>query len=199
MPAHYTVLSLKQRCGELTKENYHGLNGIDYLDTYSSQYSYIPNEGGLKSYADAIDWLNANVSGVPVICEAYGNSYTDNCIVSSYTGLPTVIGWQTHEWLWRFHGIVDKSTDTLVSDPDDDVWQLYITPRHTDVDIVYLSANTDEIQAIINKYHIEYIILGNLEYFQYNYDNTETLKKLGQVVFTSENLNIFKVTPASAS
>ncbi|MCH4153450.1 MAG: DUF2298 domain-containing protein [Saccharofermentans sp.] len=199
VPAHYTVLSLKQRCGELTKENYHGLNGIDYLDTYSSQYSYIPNEGGLKSYADAIDWLNANVSGVPVICEAYGNSYTDNCIVSSYTGLPTVIGWQTHEWLWRFHGIVDKSTDTLVSDPDDDVWQLYITPRHTDVDIVYLSANTDEIQAIINKYHIEYIILGNLEYFQYNYDNTETLKKLGQVVFTSENLNIFKVTPASAS
>jgi len=107
-----------------------------------------------------------------------------------------VIGWQTHEWLWRFHGIVDPTTDMFVSDPDYDVWELYLTPRYNDVDIVYLSDDPEAIRSIIKKYNIEYIVLGNLEYGKYDYDNTYTLMEIGDIVFSSENLNIFKVDPA---
>ncbi|MCR5060960.1 MAG: hypothetical protein K6A80_08035 [Saccharofermentans sp.] len=196
VPGHYTSAGIKQRCGDTTiRTNYRGLNGTSYLKTYYSPYGYIEADGNLNSYLEAIAWLNNNVEGDPVILEAYGESYTDNNIVSAYTGLPTVIGWQTHEWLWRFHGIVDETTDLLISDPNYDVWSIYLTPRYNDVDMVYISDDPDAVQYVINKYQIEYIILGNLEYYRYNYDNTETLKQVGEIVFNSENLNIFKVTP----
>ena len=116
-------------------------------------------------------------------------------MISAYTGLPTVFGWQTHEWLWRFHGIVDEETDTLVSDPDKDVWKLYISPRHQDVDIIYLSENTTEIQRIIDKYQIEYIIVGDMERFKYGWDNSYIFYQLGSEVFRYEDLIVFKVTP----
>ena len=115
--------------------------------------------------------------------------------VSAYTGLPTVIGWQTHEWLWRFHGIVDEETDLLIADPNYDVWDIYLSPRYDDVDIVYLTDEADAIQSIINKYNIEYIVCGNLEYNHYDFDNTYMFEQIGEIVYSSENLNIFKVTP----
>lgn len=194
IPAHYTMAALKQRCGDFSRDNYISLDGTAYLKDYYCPTAFI-QQGGLFSYYEAIGWLNENVKGSPVICEAYSDSYTDGCIVSSYTGLPTVFGWQTHEWLWRYQGIVNKETDLLESDPEHDVWQMYIIPRHQDIDILYLSTNKDEVQSIIDKYHIEYIICGNLEYYKYDFDNTYTFQQLGESVFLSQNLNIFKVTP----
>ena len=49
----------------------------------------------------AIRWLNENVEGTPVVLEANGDSYSDYERVSAMTGLPTVLGWYVHEWLWR--------------------------------------------------------------------------------------------------
>ena len=144
---------------------------------------------------ECINWFNTKVSGSPVICEAYGDSYTDSCITSAYTGLPTVFGWQTHEWLWRFHGIVNEETDTLESDPDRDVWKLYITPRHTDIDIIYWSEYPADVQSLVNKYQIEYIIIGDIERYKYGYDNSEVFSMIGSVVFQYEDLRVYKVTP----
>ena len=198
VPAHYTIVSLKQRCnGTLNKEGYQGLDGTIYLQTYSTRVEYTDDLVDLSDYYAAVEWLNENVEGSPVICEAYGNSYTDRCIVSAYTGLPTVFGWMTHEWLWRYHGIVDPKTDTLKSDPQNDVFSIYITPRHNDIDMVYLSGNVQQVQQIINKYNIEYIIIGNIEMYSYWADNNNTFAQLGEVVFSSGSLNIYKVTPNS--
>ncbi|SCW31444.1 Chlor_Arch_YYY domain-containing protein [Ruminococcaceae bacterium YRB3002] len=200
IPGHYMFVGMKQRCGDTTiLSNYQGLDGTCYLTDYYSPDGYIEVEGNLNSYYEAITWLNDNVTGSPVIAEAYGESYHDNNIVSAYTGLPTVIGWQTHEWLWRFHGIVDEESDLLISDPDYDVWDIYLSPRHNDIDMLYLSDDPEVVRYVINKYGIEYIILGNLEYYKYDYDNTETFKQVGEIVFTSENLNIFKVTPSDTA
>jgi len=41
------------------------------------------------------------VIGQPVIVEAQGDSYTDYARISANTGLPTILGWTVHEWLWR--------------------------------------------------------------------------------------------------
>lgn len=197
VPAHYTMVSLKQRCGDLKKENYKTIDGTAYIETYTSNQLEDRYSGNLKPYMECINWFNENVDGSHVICEAYGDSYTDSCIVSAYTGLPTVFGWQTHEWLWRFHGIVNKETDTLESDPEKDVWKLYITPRHNDVDKLYLNEYESDVQDVINKYGIEYIIIGDLERSRYyGYDNSATFYKVGNVVFQYEDLKVFKVTPA---
>ena len=199
IPAHYTMVSLKQRCGELKRDRYKTLDGTAYIDSYTS---YIVNgtyTGNLKSYMAAVDWFNSNVDGSPVICEVYADSYTDGCMISSYTGLPTVFGWQTHEWLWRFHGVVDEETDTLVSDPAKDVWKLYITPRHNDVNTIYLSTYAPEVQEIIDKYQIEYIVIGEMERYKFGYDNSQTFSELGTEVFRYEDLVVFKVTPNAPS
>ena len=148
----------------------------------------------LKDYMECVNWFMSEVEGDPVILEAYGLSYTDYNIVSAYTGLPTVCGWQTHEWLWRFHGIVDKETDLLVSDPERDVWARFLTPRHTDIDTIYTSQDIGTIKNLIDTYDISYVVLGDLERSKYNgYDNTNNIASLGRIVFVSGNLTVIQI------
>lgn len=190
IPGHYTSISLRQRCGEITRENYKTLDGTQYLESYASQICTAFEYNNMTEYNEAIDWMNENIDGSPVICEAYGASYTDHCIVSAYTGLQTVCGWQTHEWLWRFHGIVDKETDTLVSDPERDVWKEYLTPRHNDIDTVYSSFDPILIRDVLSRYNVEYIVYGDLERNAYpEINNLDTLKSIGQVVFEYDDPN----------
>ena len=133
------------------------------------------------------------MSGTPSICEAYGNSYTDNCIVSAYTGLPTIIGWQTHEWLWRFQGVVNSQGD-LVSDPSKlDVWQDILTPRQTAVKTIYTGTDEMEVRSLLKKYDVTYLIVGDLERTQYVDINDTLLTSLGEKVFENGSLYIIKV------
>lgn len=221
VPGHYTKVSLYQRFGKvvtlkdgttktsLSPDYYLSLNGISYIENYSS-LTYVNNtssssdsfyisqySGNLLEYYECIRWFNDEVEGDPVICESYGESYTDFDIVSAYTGLPTVCGWTTHEWLWRFHGIVDKETNSLISDPDRDVWALYLMPRHTDIDTIYTSDDPYAIQSVIDKYDIQYIVIGGMEKCRFMTDNSDTLASMGTVVFTSANgnLEVIEVTP----
>ena len=200
IPAHYTYISLYQRCQEdLKKSNYKGLDGTAYIESYESEDTYDSYAGNLMGYLKAAEWFNQNVKGAPVICEAYGDSYTDCCIVSAYTGLPTVFGWQTHEELWRFHGVVDKEKDKLVADPENDVWPTLITPRQSDVDSIYLEEDKDIIQSLINKYKIEYIVVGGLEYQKFESSNTELFQEMfGDPVFTYDDVLVFKTTPKAS-
>lgn len=199
IPAHYTMVSLTQRCSDLNRENYIGLDGTAYIAEHTSTDAEEEYEGNLVCYLKAAEWFNQNVKGSPVICEGYGDSYTDHCIISAYTGLPTVFGWQTHEWLWRFHGVVDKQSDKLVSDPEEDVWDNIIAPRQEDVDTIYEEDDKDAIQALINKYKIEYIVLGSMEYKKFESENEDLFREMfGEPVFTYEDLMIFKTTPASS-
>ena len=194
VPAHYTILSLKQRCGTLSRDNYKYLDGTRYLIDYSSPYNNNVRPGNLVDYYNCIEWLNENIEGDPVILEAYGLSYTDYDIVSAYTGLPTVCGWQTHEWLWRYHGIVDPETDLLVSDPEHDVWDLYLNPRHADIDTMYTSNDTEEVFDLLSKYHVQYVIVGDLERSKYSgVDNTGIFASLGRVVYITGDLMIIEI------
>ena len=193
IPGHYTLAGLQQRNDGLS---YIGLDGTAYIETHQSSDFYDEYGGNLTSYLKGIEWLNANVKGSPVICEGYGDSYTDRCIVSAYTGLPTVFGWQTHEWLWRYSSVVDKETAKSVEEPEQLVLQRLIYPRQSEVDIIYESEDPEAIQAVINKYNIRYIILGGLEYAQFDGDNTDLFYDMfGEPVFSYEDLLIFKTNP----
>ncbi|MBR4403533.1 MAG: hypothetical protein IKT10_00305 [Clostridiales bacterium] len=196
VPAHYTMVTLKQRCGEdLSPANYKGLDGTNYLTYHTSSIVNDNYAGNIVSYKLCADWFNKEIKGSHVICESYGDSYTDISIISAYTGNPTVFGWLTHEWLWRFHGIIDKDQDILVSDPANDVWALYITPRHNDIDTIYWSDSVEEVQTMIDKYQIEYIIMGDMERFHFGYDNSYVFSQLGERVFEYDTLTVYKVTP----
>ena len=200
IPGHYTLRSLDQRSGEIKSENYRGLDGTAYLpECVPSSYSFYSVDkqkaGAMVPYEEAIDWFNENVEGSVNICEAYGNSYTERCIVSAYTGLPTVVGWQTHEWLWHFQGWINPENNKFESDPKKDVWSLYLSPRHTDVSTIYTSTNLAEVSSLLSKYDITYVVCGPMELDEFGLIYYPCIETIGQLVFTSSDgsLNVYKV------
>lgn len=157
----YPYFSIKSYFGDITPDRYQGLNGISYL-----MFRY-PND------YEAILWIQENIKGQPVIAEAQGDSYTDYARVSSNTGLPTILGWTVHQWLWRGEYSVPE-------------------PRIDEVRALY----EDEFartQEIINKYNVEYIFVGNLEREKYQNLNEEKFNQLAIPVFTKGTTTIYKV------
>jgi len=144
-------------------KNYQGLYGLTYLkDLYPDNFA-------------AINWLNENVSGQPVILEAVGDSYTTFGQVSVCTGLPTVEGWIVHEWLWR--GGYDGPA-----------------ARQADVQKIYETKDVNEAKTLLQKYNVKYVFVGAKEYEKYpNLNESIFLKIGGQVVFQSGKTKIYQL------
>lgn len=115
---------------------------------------------------DAIQWLNDNISGQAVILEAQGDSYSDCERISVFTGLQTVLGWHTHEWLWQ--GDLEA-----------------VNERSEDVKTIYTSTDHETVKELIKKYQIEYIYIGDLEREQYGEISEELLQSFGEIAFIS--------------
>ncbi len=122
----------------------------------------------LAQEMDAVDWINENITGDEVILVSYGDSYTNSCMIPVLTGHPTVVGWSTHEWLWR------NSRD-------------YVTDRQIDVRDIYEGTDAYEVERLITKYGIDYIYVGPMEYEKFGYLNIELLESLGEVVYRDNN------------
>jgi len=124
---------------------------------------------------NAINWINKNISGQPVMLEAVGNSYTTFNQISISTGLPTVEGWIVHEWLWR--GGYDKPKQ-----------------RQDDVQKIYESNNFEELKTLIKKYNIKYIFVGSKELEQYPKLNEKNFQEIGgQIIFQSGKTKIYQL------
>ncbi len=127
---------------------------------------------------NAADWINENIEGRPLILEAHGPSYrTDGvvyCRMSALTGCPTVIGWRTHEWLWK--------GDVAAVDA-----------RAEDVEAIYACADTELGTMLLQQYDVDYLYVGEVEYIKYKDDegnsllDYEYLRSLGEVVYEDES------------
>jgi YYY domain-containing protein len=91
-----------------------------------------------------IEWLRQNVHDPVVILEATGNPYSYFARFASNTGLPTVLGWANHEGLWRGH---DQA----------------VLARRDDVARIYNAATIAEVEPLLQRYQVRYIIVGDLE------------------------------------
>jgi uncharacterized membrane protein len=156
----YPVLAIKSYYGDLKTQKY--LDGTAYLQTL---YPYD---------FESISWLNKHVPDQPVILEAQGDSYTDYARVSVNTGLPTVLGWTVHEWLWR--GTYDIPA-----------------PRITDVKTLYETTDLQVAKQLLQKYKVEYVFIGSLEYQKYPQLSETKFQKLGKVVYQNQNSKIYKI------
>lgn len=151
----YFGTSVRAWFGDLSNEdNYIGMRADRYI------FEEQPTD------AAAIAWLNDNVQGRPVILEANGESYTIDNRVSVLTGLPTVLGWRVHEWLWH-------------NSPDP------VNERAAEIQTIYTSQDGELVRALLNKYQVTYLFIGTCEYNKYAPIgmNTETLRQMGEVVY----------------
>ena len=155
----YPYFSVPSGYGDL--KTYKGLNGTNYLKTLKS------------GDHDAIIWINQNIKGQPIILEAQGDSYTDFARISSNTGLPTVLGWTVHEWLWRGSYDIPSS-------------------RFDDIRALYETDETYTAKKITNKYKISYIYIGDMEREKYKISEKK-FSKLGFLIYAKGNSRIYKI------
>jgi len=142
--------------------NYRGLYGLNFLkNLYPDDY-------------EAVLWLRKNISGQPVIVEAVGESFTDFARVSANTGLPTILGWRVHEWLWR--GSFDEAGK-----------------RTGEVQEIYESTDLVQTKVLLKKYNVNYVLIGVLERQQYLKLQEEKFEKLGEVIFISGKTKIYRL------
>ncbi len=156
--------------------------------TSGRQGAYGLNRGTLDGLAyveelapgdrSAIEWINENIEGSPVILEAPGATYQYTSRISTMTGLPTVIGWTTHEVMWR------------------NSWEP-VTDREADVNTVYSTPDDEEAIARIIKYNVEYVYVGDLEREQYEpvglakFDDRDDVYKL---LYSADGARLYEVT-----
>ena len=90
------------------------------------------------------------------------------------TGLPTILGWYVHEWLWR-GGIED------------------LNQRVGLVEAVYTSSDETLIRSILEEYEVEYIFVGKMEREKYSNLNEVMLQGLGEIAFRDESTGTYIV------
>jgi YYY domain-containing protein len=154
---------------------------VEYGDT-----DYAGNSRIIRLVEDqgAIEWLQRNVQGTPVLMEAHGSNPYRSIAgrVAMYTGLPTVIGWDWHQRQQR--AVAPGSA---------------VTTRIDDVNRFYNTPDTAEAWNILQRYGVEYVFVGSLEQTYYR---PEGLAKFDQMVaegalrevFRDEFAAIYRVT-----
>ena len=160
MTSGYTPTAVRQWQGNIFhKDGYLGLDATAFLET-----SY-PKD------APAIRWLQENVKGSPVVLEANGTSYSSYCRVSAMTGLPTVLGWYTHEHLWR-------------NDTED------LNEKSRQIELIYTSRDKNQVRSLLKQYQVSYLFLGQMEREKYPALNETLLRSLGEAVYDDETVII---------
>jgi YYY domain-containing protein len=104
------------------------LDGLAYLD------STHPGD------ARAVEFLRS-LQGVTGIVEAEGGDYTYYSRISSFTGIPTIIGMPFHEYMWRSEGWTGERTN--------DIRIIYEDPVQT--------------RTLMEKYGVNLLYVGDLE------------------------------------
>ncbi len=124
-----------------SKTNNFSREGGLTLDGGEFFYNYTPLD------ADAAKWLRDASPGV--IAEAVGGSYSSShARMATYSGKPNVLGWDFHEIQWRGGGEL-------------------VMPRKEDLAVLYCTHNWEIAKAILEKYQVRYLVVGDVEYSTY--------------------------------
>ncbi|MBN2389757.1 MAG: hypothetical protein JXR84_03475 [Anaerolineae bacterium] len=159
----YTILAVPARAHE------HGtpwtLDGAAWLaDSHSGDYA-------------AIQWLNANVEGTPVIVETPGDQYRAYVYegrVAALTGLPAVLGWAGHQRQWR--GNYDEPAR-----------------READLETLFTTLDPAEAKVILKRYNVSYIYIGSVERQRYPAEGLEKFAAMFPVVYEGGDVVIYEV------
>lgn len=125
----------------------------------------------------AAEWLRAHAPSNAVILEAPGRAYSGDSRISTWTGIPTVIGWTQHEDLWR--------------GPDP-----RIAARAADIDTAYRTDDSALRRAVLDRYSVTHVVAGGIERERYGAELEARLRQDLRVVFVSGATTIFQVGAA---
>lgn len=176
------------------------LNGMDYMLGESENVAGDRDPAAGAVYDDegkylhlgydyyGIRYLQENVSGTPVIVEGVRGEYRWTGRYSVYTGLPAVASWSWH--VRQHNSLMDGAI---------------VDRRINDVKNFYDTTDLDAALAFLERYQVEYVILGDLEREFYAPEGVEKFSLLVQQGDLEEvfsewgdegSVQIFRVTDA---
>ncbi len=174
----YTFLGTKARVDDRFADHPPTLDGTAYMATaqHWERDEFFPLGWDLQ----AIEWLQDNVEGSPVVLEAHMEQYRWGGRIANYTGLPTIIGWPWHQTQQRFD------------------YRDQVDRRARDVRLAYESTDIGTKVDIIRSYGVSYIVLGDLEKLNYAPEGLalfDDMEEAGLVreVYGNEGTTIFRV------
>ena len=123
--------------------------------------------------AAAIAWLNSHVQGAPTLLEAVGSDYdpAGHARVSTFTGLPAVLGWPGHEAQWGH----DQGS------------------RQQDVKTLYTTTDIALSRQLLTRYAIQYVFVGSLERSDFPPAGLAKFAQLGTPVFSNGGTIVYRI------
>jgi len=107
------------------------------------------------------------------VLESVGNDYSafGHSRISTFTGLPTVLGWPGHELQWGH----DAGT------------------RRADVARMYEETGPNEARALLGRYGVRYVVVGRLERTDYGDAGVAKWDALGRRVFDAGGTTVWEL------
>ncbi len=168
----YTALGSRARLSDRFTDGPSTLDGTAYMAAASHQERGQSIE--LKWDLEAIEWLQDNVKGSPVVLEAHLEQYRWGARIASYTGLPTVLGWPWHQTQQRM------------------AYSSTVQERAGDVREMYETTDVGRALELLRQYRVKYVVVGDLERIIYAADGLRKFQNLGQKVFENQGTAIYK-------
>lgn len=148
----YPVLGTNVRIKDRFDTSSTGLNGNAYMETtvhFEKDQAGVQTAITLADDLRAIEWLQRNVEGSPVIVEGLTDLYRWGGRVSINTGLPAVIGWDWHQRQQRVN------------------YAWAVTQRRQQVDSFFRTGSITEAVALMDEFDVRYVYIGELERITY--------------------------------
>ena len=144
----YPVLGVRHRNSLRFEQSGLALDGMAYMESAI----YVDKEGPLtlKYDFDAIEWMQENIEGSPVIIEGLSDQYRWGNRISINTGLPAVIGWDWHQRQQRVG------------------YASAVTRRRVEVDQFFENSQRSTALTTLDKYNIRYVYVGEMERAKYS-------------------------------
>lgn len=123
---------------------------------------------------EAIQWLAKSAVGRPVVLEATGGDYSEYARVSTFSGLPSVLGWGGHELQWRGRGEEPQR-------------------RTQDIDAIYEGADPAALRGLLDRYKVQYVFVGSLEVERYGPPVLDRFDRVLELVHRQGRVSIYRV------
>jgi len=164
----YAPLAIRGHFGPVGGWRLHGLDGLAFLARRGTGEDR------------ALAWLVANAVTGDALLEADGASYSDAGRFSMASGIPTVLGWHVHEWLWRGG-------------------KRSVNARSAEVRLVYEFPRLRAVPGLLERYRVRFMVVGPLERQRFPGLDEADLERLGRVAFSSGEVKIIEVPRPAAT
>ena len=173
----YTVLGTRDRVGDRFADLPPTLDGTAYMA--AAEHWELDQKFPLAWDYQAIEWLQDNVEGSPVVLEAHMDQYRWGGRIANYTGLPTIIGWPWHQIQQRFG------------------YRQQVHERAAHVRLIYETTDTVAAAELLRRYDVAYVVVGELERLNYSAEGLAKFEEMAESgrlrkVYENKGTEIFR-------